>query len=160
MVDIMNDEVLGCLKLQSKDQLTDKKLPWRIKSNIEISTIKVCMRRCSPCGPLWTSSESAECLHLHALQVFQASLFLAFGLWHSQMESNKERQRQGTFECELCGLTAPYSYYGRKPPNASSVVLLPFACVLAHAWESVSDGRQESNPDVATGTVVCLAEIS
>ncbi|XP_061438448.1 cysteine-rich DPF motif domain-containing protein 1 isoform X1 [Rhineura floridana] len=97
------------------------------------------MRRCSPCGPLWTSSESAECLHLHALQVFQASLFLAFGLWHSQMESNKERQRQGTFECELCGLTAPYSYYGRKPPNASSVVLLEESYVMKDPFTSDKD---------------------
>lgn len=29
----------------------------------------------------------------------------------------------GVFECQLCALTAPYSYVGQKPPNTQSIVL-------------------------------------
>nr|XP_014431294.1 cysteine-rich DPF motif domain-containing protein 1 isoform X3 [Pelodiscus sinensis] len=39
-----------------------------------------------------------------------------------QMDSHKEAQPKGVFECQLCGLTAPYSYYGQKPPYTHSVV--------------------------------------
>ncbi|XP_038267974.1 cysteine-rich DPF motif domain-containing protein 1 isoform X1 [Dermochelys coriacea] len=38
------------------------------------------------------------------------------------MDSHKEAQPKGNFECQLCGLTAPFSYYGQKPPNTHSVV--------------------------------------
>ncbi|XP_007892877.1 cysteine-rich DPF motif domain-containing protein 1 [Callorhinchus milii] len=40
------------------------------------------------------------------------------------MQSNEELEQKGVFECKLCGLTAPYSYYGQKPPNPHSIVLL------------------------------------
>ncbi|XP_054551952.1 cysteine-rich DPF motif domain-containing protein 1 isoform X2 [Talpa occidentalis] len=30
----------------------------------------------------------------------------------------------GVFECQLCALTAPYSYMGQKPPNTQCVLLL------------------------------------
>ncbi|KAM7181215.1 cysteine-rich DPF motif domain-containing protein 1 isoform 1-T1 [Macrochelys suwanniensis] len=47
-----------------------------------------------------------------------------------QMDSHKEVQPKGDFECQLCGLTAPYSYYGQKPPNTHSVVLLEESYVM------------------------------
>ncbi|TFK05275.1 Cysteine-rich DPF motif domain-containing protein 1 [Platysternon megacephalum] len=46
------------------------------------------------------------------------------------MDSHKEAQPKGDFECQLCGLTAPYSYYGQKPPNTHSVVLLEESYVM------------------------------
>ncbi|XP_012590549.1 PREDICTED: cysteine-rich DPF motif domain-containing protein 1 [Condylura cristata] len=30
----------------------------------------------------------------------------------------------GVFECQLCALTAPYSYVGQRPPDTQSVLLL------------------------------------
>ncbi|XP_020641423.2 cysteine-rich DPF motif domain-containing protein 1 isoform X1 [Pogona vitticeps] len=39
------------------------------------------------------------------------------------MEPSKKTQHRGTFECELCGLKAPYSYYGQKPPNPYLVAM-------------------------------------
>ncbi|KAM8820503.1 CDPF1 protein, partial [Eudromia elegans] len=46
------------------------------------------------------------------------------------MDSCKETQPKGEFKCELCGLTAPYTYYGQKPPNTRSVVLLEESYVM------------------------------
>ncbi|XP_032077910.1 cysteine-rich DPF motif domain-containing protein 1 isoform X1 [Thamnophis elegans] len=48
------------------------------------------------------------------------------------MKSGKKREsaRMETFECELCGLSAPFSYYGHKPPNAYSVTLLEDCYVM------------------------------
>ncbi|XP_078273064.1 cysteine-rich DPF motif domain-containing protein 1 [Rhinoraja longicauda] len=45
------------------------------------------------------------------------------------MNSNEEQVPKsepgpGIFECSLCGLRAPCNYYGQKPPNARSIVLL------------------------------------
>ncbi|XP_026535020.1 cysteine-rich DPF motif domain-containing protein 1 [Notechis scutatus] len=50
------------------------------------------------------------------------------------MESKKD-----TFECELCGLTAPYSYYGHKPPNAYSVTLLEDCYVMKDPFSPDKD---------------------
>ncbi|XP_036762528.2 cysteine-rich DPF motif domain-containing protein 1 isoform X4 [Manis pentadactyla] len=36
----------------------------------------------------------------------------------------------GVFECQLCALTAPYSYVGQKPPNTQSIVLLEESYVM------------------------------
>ncbi|KAH0616377.1 hypothetical protein JD844_027422 [Phrynosoma platyrhinos] len=55
------------------------------------------------------------------------------------MEFKKEPQPQGTFECELCGLTAPYSYYGQKPPNAYSAALLEESYVMKDPFTSDKD---------------------
>ncbi|XP_053318758.1 cysteine-rich DPF motif domain-containing protein 1 [Spea bombifrons] len=33
-------------------------------------------------------------------------------------------QPKGIFECELCRLCIPYTYFGQKPPNTRSVILL------------------------------------
>nr|XP_013803313.1 PREDICTED: cysteine-rich DPF motif domain-containing protein 1 isoform X2 [Apteryx mantelli mantelli] len=46
------------------------------------------------------------------------------------MESHKEAQPKGEFKCQLCGLTAPYTYYGQKPPNTRSIVLLEESYVM------------------------------
>ncbi|XP_022452850.1 cysteine-rich DPF motif domain-containing protein 1 isoform X1 [Delphinapterus leucas] len=39
-----------------------------------------------------------------------------------QMECEAERRPLGVFECQLCALTAPYSYVGQQPPGTKSVV--------------------------------------
>ncbi|XP_023077520.1 cysteine-rich DPF motif domain-containing protein 1 isoform X4 [Piliocolobus tephrosceles] len=38
------------------------------------------------------------------------------------MASHAECRPLGVFECELCALTAPYSYVGQEPPNTQSMV--------------------------------------
>ncbi|XP_024435146.1 cysteine-rich DPF motif domain-containing protein 1 [Desmodus rotundus] len=40
------------------------------------------------------------------------------------MACEVERRPLGVFECQLCALTAPYSYVGQKPPNTQSIILL------------------------------------
>ncbi|XP_023077516.1 cysteine-rich DPF motif domain-containing protein 1 isoform X2 [Piliocolobus tephrosceles] len=37
------------------------------------------------------------------------------------MASHAECRPLGVFECELCALTAPYSYVGQEPPNTQSM---------------------------------------
>ncbi|XP_023376114.1 cysteine-rich DPF motif domain-containing protein 1 [Pteropus vampyrus] len=36
------------------------------------------------------------------------------------MACESEHRPLGVFECQLCALTAPYSYVGQKPPNTQS----------------------------------------
>ncbi|XP_076412627.1 cysteine-rich DPF motif domain-containing protein 1 isoform X2 [Peromyscus maniculatus bairdii] len=38
------------------------------------------------------------------------------------MASEAEPRPLGMFECQLCALTAPYSYVGQKPPDTQAVV--------------------------------------
>ncbi|KAF6119532.1 hypothetical protein HJG60_010023 [Phyllostomus discolor] len=38
------------------------------------------------------------------------------------MAHEAEHQPLGVFECQLCSLTAPYSYVGQKPPNTQSII--------------------------------------
>ncbi|XP_068257573.1 cysteine-rich DPF motif domain-containing protein 1 isoform X3 [Nyctibius grandis] len=47
-----------------------------------------------------------------------------------KMDAPKETQPTGEFKCQLCGLTAPYMYYGQKPPNTRSIVLLEESYVM------------------------------
>ncbi|XP_076200720.1 cysteine-rich DPF motif domain-containing protein 1 isoform X4 [Aptenodytes patagonicus] len=47
-----------------------------------------------------------------------------------KMDAPKEAQPTGEFKCQLCGLTAPYTYYGQKPPNTRSIVLLEESYVM------------------------------
>ncbi|KAM9205851.1 cysteine-rich DPF motif domain-containing protein 1 isoform 1-T3 [Mergus octosetaceus] len=47
-----------------------------------------------------------------------------------KMDSPKEPQPTGEFKCQLCGLTAPYTYYGQKPPNTRSIELLEDCYVM------------------------------
>ncbi|XP_067554498.1 cysteine-rich DPF motif domain-containing protein 1 isoform X7 [Pseudorca crassidens] len=46
------------------------------------------------------------------------------------MECEAERRPLGVFECQLCALTAPYSYVGQQPPGAQSVALLEESYVM------------------------------
>ncbi|XP_043823392.1 cysteine-rich DPF motif domain-containing protein 1 [Dromiciops gliroides] len=55
------------------------------------------------------------------------------------MASSSERAPGGTFECQLCGLTAPYSYVGQRPPNSRTVVLLEQCYVLRDPFTSDPD---------------------
>ncbi|XP_054098338.2 cysteine-rich DPF motif domain-containing protein 1 isoform X2 [Callithrix jacchus] len=52
------------------------------------------------------------------------------------MASHAECRPLGVFECELCALTAPYSYVGRKPPNTQSMVLLEESYVMKDPFTS------------------------
>ncbi|NXN91873.1 CDPF1 protein, partial [Rhinopomastus cyanomelas] len=45
------------------------------------------------------------------------------------MDASREAQ-PAEFTCELCGLKAPYTYYGKKPPNTGSVVILEESYVM------------------------------
>ncbi|GAB0177282.1 polycystic kidney disease and receptor for egg jelly-related protein [Grus japonensis] len=47
-----------------------------------------------------------------------------------KMDAPKEAQPTGEFTCQLCSLTAPYTYYGQKPPNTRSIVLLEESYVM------------------------------
>ncbi|KAM9683486.1 cysteine-rich DPF motif domain-containing protein 1 isoform 2-T4 [Dama dama] len=46
------------------------------------------------------------------------------------MACETERNPLGVFKCQLCALTAPYSYKGQQPPDSQSVVLLEESYVL------------------------------
>ncbi|XP_030770894.1 cysteine-rich DPF motif domain-containing protein 1 isoform X3 [Rhinopithecus roxellana] len=55
------------------------------------------------------------------------------------MASHAECRPLGMFECELCALTAPYSYVGQKPPNTQSMVLLEESYVMKDPFTSHKD---------------------
>ncbi|XP_050179294.1 cysteine-rich DPF motif domain-containing protein 1 isoform X1 [Myiozetetes cayanensis] len=59
-----------------------------------------------------------------------AKRFFVFLVGSLKMDVPKEVQPTGEFECQLCGLRAPYTYYGPKPPNSHSIVLLEEAYVM------------------------------
>ncbi|CAJ1055045.1 cysteine-rich DPF motif domain-containing protein 1 [Xyrichtys novacula] len=40
------------------------------------------------------------------------------------MEQSTSEPPQKTFNCQLCGLSSPFTYYGQKPPNTRAIVLL------------------------------------
>ncbi|XP_008585221.1 PREDICTED: cysteine-rich DPF motif domain-containing protein 1 [Galeopterus variegatus] len=52
------------------------------------------------------------------------------------MASESERRPLGVFECQLCALTAPYSYVGQKPPDTQSVVLLEESYIMKDPFTS------------------------
>lgn len=56
-----------------------------------------------------------------------------------QMASHAECRPLGVFECELCALTAPYSYVGQKPPNTQSMLLLEESYVMKDPFTSHKD---------------------
>ncbi|XP_073423796.1 cysteine-rich DPF motif domain-containing protein 1 isoform X1 [Dendrobates tinctorius] len=41
-----------------------------------------------------------------------------------RMDLDESQNPQGIFECQLCRLSVPYSYFGQKPPNTRSIILL------------------------------------
>uniref|UniRef100_G3UHI8 Cysteine-rich DPF motif domain-containing protein 1 n=2 Tax=Loxodonta africana TaxID=9785 RepID=G3UHI8_LOXAF len=55
------------------------------------------------------------------------------------MASEAERRPQGMFECQLCALSAPYSYVGQKPPDTRSVVLLEESYILKDPFTADRD---------------------
>ncbi|XP_060022956.1 cysteine-rich DPF motif domain-containing protein 1 isoform X5 [Lagenorhynchus albirostris] len=56
-----------------------------------------------------------------------------------QMECEAERRPLGVFECQLCALTAPYSYVGQQPPGAQSVALLEESYVMRDPFTPSKD---------------------
>uniref|UniRef100_A0A452QEF2 Cysteine-rich DPF motif domain-containing protein 1 n=1 Tax=Ursus americanus TaxID=9643 RepID=A0A452QEF2_URSAM len=55
------------------------------------------------------------------------------------MEGEAERSPLGVFTCQLCALTAPYSYVGQKPPDTHSVILLEESYVMKDPFTSDKD---------------------
>ncbi|NXD16854.1 CDPF1 protein, partial [Nothocercus nigrocapillus] len=55
------------------------------------------------------------------------------------MDSRKEVQPKGEFKCQLCDLTAPYTYYGQNPPNTCSIVLLEESYVMKDPFTPDND---------------------
>ncbi|XP_047641930.1 cysteine-rich DPF motif domain-containing protein 1 [Phacochoerus africanus] len=55
------------------------------------------------------------------------------------MACEAERSPLGMFECQLCALTAPYSYVGQRPPNTQSIVLLEESYVMKDPFTSDKD---------------------
>uniref|UniRef100_A0A8D1JY93 Cysteine-rich DPF motif domain-containing protein 1 n=1 Tax=Sus scrofa TaxID=9823 RepID=A0A8D1JY93_PIG len=49
------------------------------------------------------------------------------------------RSPLGMFECQLCALTAPYSYVGQRPPYTQSIVLLEESYVMKDPFTSDKD---------------------
>ncbi|XP_074231844.1 cysteine-rich DPF motif domain-containing protein 1 isoform X3 [Camelus bactrianus] len=63
-------------------------------------------------------------------QIKEASSAQEGSLFCSQMALEAECRPLGMFECQLCSLTAPYSYVGQQPPDTQSVVLLEESYVM------------------------------
>ncbi|XP_015982209.2 cysteine-rich DPF motif domain-containing protein 1-like [Rousettus aegyptiacus] len=55
------------------------------------------------------------------------------------MACEAEHRPLGVFECQLCALTAPYSYVGQRPPNTQSVVLLEESYTMKDPFASDDD---------------------
>lgn len=56
-----------------------------------------------------------------------------------QMACEAEHSPLGMFECQLCALTAPYSYVGQRPPYTQSIVLLEESYVMKDPFTSDKD---------------------
>nr|XP_021486564.1 cysteine-rich DPF motif domain-containing protein 1 isoform X2 [Meriones unguiculatus] len=52
------------------------------------------------------------------------------------MASEAEPRPLGMFECQLCALTAPYTYVGQKPPDTQAVVLLEESYIMKDPFSS------------------------
>lgn len=52
------------------------------------------------------------------------------------MASEAEPHPLGMFKCQLCALTAPYSYVGQKPPDTQAVVLLEESYIMKDPFSS------------------------
>ncbi|KAM4838639.1 cysteine-rich DPF motif domain-containing protein 1 isoform X1 [Urocitellus parryii] len=61
------------------------------------------------------------------------------GLPSKLMASEAECCPLGVFKCQLCSVTAPYSYVGQKPPNTQAVVLLEESYVMKDPFTSGTD---------------------
>ncbi|XP_047407224.1 cysteine-rich DPF motif domain-containing protein 1 isoform X2 [Sciurus carolinensis] len=54
----------------------------------------------------------------------------------SQMASEAECRPLGVFKCQLCSVTAPYSYVGQKPPDTQAMVLLEESYIMKDPFTS------------------------
>ncbi|XP_053834048.1 cysteine-rich DPF motif domain-containing protein 1 isoform X2 [Vidua macroura] len=54
-------------------------------------------------------------------------------------DAPKEVQTPGEFKCELCELSALYTYYGQTSPNSHSIVLLEEAYVMKDSFTPDKD---------------------
>ncbi|NWH49952.1 CDPF1 protein, partial [Fregata magnificens] len=66
------------------------------------------------------------------------------------MDAPKEAQPTGEFKCQLCGLTAPYTYYGQKPPNTRSIVLLEESYVMKDPF------TPDKDKFLILGSILCI----
>ncbi|XP_039625188.1 cysteine-rich DPF motif domain-containing protein 1 isoform X1 [Polypterus senegalus] len=55
------------------------------------------------------------------------------------MEHAEGTIKEQLFSCDLCGLTSPFSYYGQKPPNTRSIVLLEECYVMKDPFSPEKD---------------------
>lgn len=55
------------------------------------------------------------------------------------MECEADHRPLGVFKCQLCALTAPYSYVGQKPPDTQSVVSAVYS--IPRGFASPVSGR-------------------
>ncbi|KAM6216513.1 cysteine-rich DPF motif domain-containing protein 1 [Rhynchocyon petersi] len=55
------------------------------------------------------------------------------------MAAEAEGRPLGVFECQLCALSAPYSYVGQRPPDTRSVILLEESYVLKDPFSADRD---------------------
>ncbi|XP_060044762.1 cysteine-rich DPF motif domain-containing protein 1 isoform X2 [Erinaceus europaeus] len=55
------------------------------------------------------------------------------------MACELEHGPPGVFECQLCSLTAPYSYIGQKPPDTESVILLEESYIMKDPFTANKD---------------------
>ncbi|KAG9491255.1 hypothetical protein GDO78_006561 [Eleutherodactylus coqui] len=46
------------------------------------------------------------------------------------MDLDESQNPKGIFECQLCKLAVPYTYFGQKPPNTRSIILLEECYVM------------------------------
>ncbi|MBZ3889290.1 Polycystic kidney disease and receptor for egg jelly-related protein [Sciurus carolinensis] len=54
----------------------------------------------------------------------------------AKMASEAECRPLGVFKCQLCSVTAPYSYVGQKPPDTQAMVLLEESYIMKDPFTS------------------------
>ncbi|KAM9313380.1 cysteine-rich DPF motif domain-containing protein 1 [Gastrophryne carolinensis] len=55
------------------------------------------------------------------------------------METDDSHPPKGLFECQLCKLAVPYTYFGRKPPSTQSIILLEECYVMVDPFTPDKD---------------------
>lgn len=63
------------------------------------------------------------------------------------MASEAEPHPLGMFKCQLCALTAPYSYVGQKPPDTQAVVLLEESYIMKDPFSELCGVRAVSGTE-------------
>ncbi|XP_072001440.1 cysteine-rich DPF motif domain-containing protein 1 isoform X2 [Engystomops pustulosus] len=73
------------------------------------------------------------------------------------MDIDESQNPKGLFECKLCGLAVPYTYFGQKPPNTQSIVLLEECYVMRDPFLPDKDKFLIlGSPCSLCGRVVCV----